>query len=77
MRTHVFFPTILFWRKWREALLSFAIRGHVLVHGEVGWGECHGSRVFRASNGGSSLCGGEELSWCFGFRRSGMQVEAI
>jgi hypothetical protein len=33
-------------------------------HGEVRGGEWHGRRDLRTSNGGSSLCGDEELAWC-------------
>ena len=43
-------------------------------HGEVKGKECHGSRDLRTSNGGSKLCGDDELSWCFGTCSSGMEV---
>jgi hypothetical protein len=42
--------------------------------GEVGGGDWHESRYLRTSNGGSILCGDEELAWCFRIHGSSMQV---
>jgi hypothetical protein len=45
-----------------EALLAVNIMGHAFSFHGVNK-EYHGSRDLRTSNGGSSLCGDEELSW--------------
>ena len=44
MRTHVFIPTVWFWRERREALFFLAIQRHFL-HDEVRGGEYHEGRI--------------------------------
>jgi hypothetical protein len=45
-----------------EALLAVNIMGYAFSFHGAG-GECHGSQDLSTSNGGSSLCGDEELAW--------------
>jgi hypothetical protein len=70
----MFFPDHLEGAARLEALLSVAIRGHALIHGEVRDGECHGRRELKTSNGGLSLCSEKDLTSYFRFRSSVMQV---
>jgi hypothetical protein len=59
----MFFLTVWFQRKHGKALLYVAIMGHVLwsmvsdVENDMETG------FLMTSNGGSSLCGDEELAW--------------
>jgi hypothetical protein len=54
--------TVWFHRERFEALLAFNIMEHAfLFHGPGR--EYHGSRNLSISNGGSSLCDDEKLSW--------------
>jgi hypothetical protein len=58
----VFFSEHLVSKGAFEALLVINIMGLAFfLHGDGG--ECHGSQNLRTSNGGSSLCGNEELAW--------------
>jgi hypothetical protein len=57
------FLSVWFQRERFETLLAVNIMGHAFSsHGADG--EWHGSRELGTSNGGSSLCGDEELPWC-------------
>jgi hypothetical protein len=69
-----FFMIVWFRRKGHEALIYVSIMGHVSSNGDVGGGECHESQYPRISNGGLSLSGNEEFSWCFGIPSNDMQV---
>jgi hypothetical protein len=60
----MFFLTIWFQRERGEALLSVAMMGHVLRSMVMLEEENDMEAKFlMTSNGGSSLCGDEELTW--------------
>jgi hypothetical protein len=63
-RTRPFFLTILFQRERCKALLSVTIMGHMLRSMVKSEAENDTEAEFlRNSNGGSSLCGDEEIAW--------------
>ena len=64
-RTHpCFYLTVWFQRERFEALLAVNTMEHAFSFHGAG-GECHGSQDLGTSIGDSSLCGDEELAWCF------------